>query len=84
MPELVQTIMSMNRKEHNQRKFAASLKGIQLDDDAEEEKEKGSTFEDIQRRALGINASADDVVGITGNRIIIFSDIIVGDISTVA
>ena len=66
MPELVQTIMSMNRKEHNQRKFAASLKGIQLDDDAEEEKEKGSTFEDIQRRALGINASADDVVGLQG------------------
>ena len=66
MPELVQTIMSMNRKEHNQRKFAASLKGIQLDDDAEEEKQKGSTFEDIQRRALGINASADDVVGLQG------------------
>ena len=33
--------------------------------DAEEEK-KGSTFEDIQRRALGINASADDVVGLQG------------------
>jgi len=66
MPELVQTITAMNRKEHNQRKFAASLKGIKLDDDAEEEKEKGSTFEDIQRRALGINASADDVVGLQG------------------
>ena len=64
MPELVQTITAMNRKEHNQRKFAASLKGIQLDDDAEEE--KGSTFEDIQRRALGITASADDVVGLQG------------------
>ena len=57
----------MNQKEHNQRKFAASLKGIQLDDDAEEEKQKGSTFEDIQRRALGINASADDVVGLQGS-----------------
>lgn len=66
MPELVQTITAMNRKEHNQRKFAASLKGIQLDDDAEEEKEKGSTFEDIQRRALGITASADDIVGLQG------------------
>ena len=66
MPELVQTITAMNRKEHNQRKFAASLKGIQLDDDAEEEKQKGSTFEDIQRRALGITASADDVVGLQG------------------
>ncbi len=67
MPELVQTITAMNRKEHNQRKFAASLKGIQLDDDAEEEKEKGSTFEDIQRRALGITASADDVVSLQGS-----------------
>ena len=56
----------MNQKEHNQRKFAASLKGIQLDDDAEEEKEKGSTFEDIQRRALGIKTSADDVVSLQG------------------
>ena len=64
MPELIQTITAMNQKEHNQRKFAASLKGIQLDDDAE--KEKGSTFEDIQRRALGITASADDVVGLQG------------------
>ena len=67
MPELVQTMTAMNRKEHNQRKFAASLKGIQLDDDAEEEKEKGSTFEDIQRRALGITASADDVVSLQGS-----------------
>lgn len=64
MPELVQTITAINEKEHNQRRFAASLKGIQLDDDVEEE--KGSTFEDIQRRALGIKASADDVVGLQG------------------
>jgi hypothetical protein len=64
MPELVQTITAINEKEHNQRKFAASLKGIQLDDDVEEK--KGSTFEDIQRRALGIDASADDVVGLQG------------------
>ena len=65
MPELVQTITAINEKEHNQRRFAASLKGIQLDDDVEE-KEKGSTFDDIQRRALGIKASADDVVGLQG------------------
>jgi hypothetical protein len=64
MPELVQTITAINEKEHNQRRFAASLKGIQLDDDVEEK--KGSTFEDIQRRALGINTSADDVVGLQG------------------
>ena len=66
MPELIQTITAINKKEHNQRKFAASLKGVQLDDDAEEEKQKGSTFEDIQRRALGITTSADDVVSLQG------------------
>ena len=66
MPELIQTLTAMNQKEHNQRKFAASLKGIQLDDAAEKEKEKGSTFEDIQRRALGITTSADDVVSLQG------------------
>jgi hypothetical protein len=65
MPELVQTITAINEKEHNQRRFAASLKGIQLDDDVEEK--KGSTFEDIQRRALGINTSSDDVVGLQGS-----------------
>ena len=64
MPELVQTITAINEKEHNQRRFAASLKGIQLDDDVEEN--KGSTFEDIQRRALGITTSADDVVSLQG------------------
>ncbi len=66
MPELIQTLTAMNQKEHNQRKFAASLKGIQLDDEAEEEKEKGSTFEDVQRRALGIKSSADDIVSLQG------------------
>ncbi len=66
MPELIQTITAINQKEHNQRKFTASLKGIQLDDDVEEEKQKGSTFEDIQRRALGITTAADDVVSLQG------------------
>jgi hypothetical protein len=65
MPELVQTLKSMNEKEHNQRKFTASLKGINLDD-AVEEKE-GPTFDDIKRRAMGINASQDDVVSLQGS-----------------
>jgi hypothetical protein len=65
MPELLQTLKSMHEKEQNQRKFAASLKGIQFDDEAEEK--KGPTFEDIQRRALGIQASGDDVVSLQGS-----------------
>ncbi len=65
MPELVQTLKSMNEKEHNQRKFAASLKGINLDDTAEEK--EGPTFDDIKRRAMGIDASQDDVVSLQGS-----------------
>ena len=65
MPELVQTLKSMNEREHNQRKFAASLKGINLDDPAEEK--EGPTFDDIKRRAMGINASQDDVVSLQGS-----------------
>jgi len=65
MPELIQTLKSMHEKEHNQRKFAASLKGIQIDDEAEEK--KGTTFEDIKRKALGITASGDDVVSLQGS-----------------
>lgn len=65
MPELVLTLESMHKKEHNQRKFAASLKGIQIDDDAEEKKSK--SFDDIKRKALGITASGDDVVSLQGS-----------------
>jgi hypothetical protein len=63
MPELIQTLKSMHEKEHNQRKFA-SLKGIPMDDEAEK---SGPTFDDVKRRALGINASADDVVSLQGS-----------------
>lgn len=65
MPELLQTLKSMQEKEHNQRKFAASLKGIQIDDEAEEK--KGPTFEDVKRKALGITASGDDVISLQGS-----------------
>lgn len=65
MPELIQTLKSMHEKEHNQRKFTASLKGINLDDEVENK--EGSTFDDIKRRALGINASSDDVVSLQGS-----------------
>jgi len=64
MPELIQTLKSMHEKEHNQRKFAASLKGIPMDDEAEK---SGPTFDDVKRRALGINASAYDVVSLQGS-----------------
>ena len=53
----------MREKEQNQRKFAASLKGISLDEPAEQ---TGPSFEDVRRKALGIESSQDDVVGLQG------------------
>ena len=64
MPELIQTLKAISKKETESRKFTASLKGIDLE--GGEEKENSSTFEDIQRRALGIQASGDDVVSLQG------------------
>ena len=63
MPELIQTFKSMQKTEEEKRKFLASLQGINLN---EETKEEGPTFDDIRKRALGINASADDVVSLQG------------------
>ncbi len=63
MPEMVQTFRSMQKTEGDKRKFLASLQGIDLNEDNEEEK----TFDDIRRKALGINASADDVVSLQGS-----------------
>jgi hypothetical protein len=64
MPELIQTLKSISKKETENRKFTAGLKGINLEDEGE--KENSSTFEDIRRRALGITASSDDVVSLQG------------------
>ena len=65
MPELITTLEAIRKKEHEERKFHASLKGVDIDEYKTEE--KGSTFEDIQLRASGINASSDDVVSLQGN-----------------
>jgi len=62
MPELVQTLTAMNRKQTEERKFLASLQGVDL-----EEKQDDTSFEDIRRRALGVTASADDVVSLQGS-----------------
>ena len=63
MPELVQTIESMNKVKEDERVFLASLQGVDL---KEEKQEQGPTFDDIRRRALGVKASADDVVSLQG------------------
>ena len=52
----------MQKTEEEKRRFLASLQGVNLD----EEKTEGPTFEDIRRKALGINASGDDVLSLQG------------------
>jgi hypothetical protein len=65
MPELVQTFKSMQKSESDKRKFLALLQGVDLGQ--EEKEEEGPTFEDIQRRAQGINAAPDDVLALQGS-----------------
>jgi len=64
MPELLQTIESMQEKERQDKIFLASLQGVDLRD--EQEEQKGPTFEDIRLRAMGIEAATDDVVSLQG------------------
>jgi hypothetical protein len=67
MPELIQTLKSFKKQKSEDRKFAAGLKGIELNiDEDEEEVPQGKTFEDIRRKALGINASGDDILSLQG------------------
>ena len=63
---MVQTFKSMQKTEEEKRKFLASIQGVELNVSSNEN-EEGSSFEDIQRRALGINTSADDVVSLQGS-----------------
>jgi hypothetical protein len=64
MPELIQTFKSMQKTEDEKRKFLASLQGVNLN--GEEEKE-GPSFDDIKRRALGIDANGNDIVSLQGS-----------------
>jgi hypothetical protein len=64
MPELIQTLKSMQKLESEKRKFLAMIQGIDLD--SSESQNEGPTFEDIKRRALGIDANSDDIVSLQG------------------
>ena len=65
MPELIQTLKSKKKMDAEHRKFLASIQGIDLGEEEQEEK-KGPSFEDVKRKALGITASGDDVVSLQG------------------
>jgi hypothetical protein len=53
----------MQKREKENRIFLASLQGVDIRD---EQENKGPTFEDLRLRALGINATTDDVVSLQG------------------
>ena len=53
----------MQKREKENRIFLASLQGVDIRD---EQESKGPTFEDLRLRALGINATTDDVVSLQG------------------
>ncbi len=65
MPEILQTLKSKQKAEEENRIFLASLQGVDLRDDKKEK--EGPSFDDVRRRALGINASADDVLSLQGS-----------------
>ena len=60
---MIQTFKAMQKTEEDKRKFLASLQGISLDG---EENQEEKTFDDIRRKALGINADSDDVISLQG------------------
>lgn len=64
MPELLLTLKAKQKVDEENRIFLASLQGVDLRND---EKEKEAiTFDDVRRKAMGIDASADDVVSLQG------------------
>ncbi len=65
MPELITTIDAIKKKDFEDKKFFASLKGVDIGEYANDKK-GGSTFEDVELRAAGINASTNDVISLQG------------------
>ncbi len=65
MPELLTTFKAMQKTEEEKRTFLAMLQGVDLRDKSEEK--EGSTFEEVQMRAMGINANKDDVMSLQGS-----------------
>jgi hypothetical protein len=66
MPELIATLEAIKKKDYEEKKFFASLKGVDIGEN-ENDKKGGPSFEDIQLKAAGINAVSNDVVSLQGN-----------------
>jgi hypothetical protein len=65
MPELINTLDALKKKEHEERKFQASLKGVDIGDYKTEE--RSDKLEEMKLKAAGINAKANDVLSLQGN-----------------
>lgn len=65
MPEVLLTLQAKQKLDEQNKIFLASLQGVDLR--GEDTQKEGPTFDDIRRKALGINASADDVVSLQGS-----------------
>lgn len=59
----MKTIESIQKEKEEERIFSASLQGVDLKGDREKE---GPTFEEVRMKALGVNASKDDVISLQG------------------
>ena len=66
MPELIQTLKAIKKSEEEERKFLAALQGKNLDEDEEEQRE-GPSFDDIQRKVLGIETDKNDILSLQGS-----------------
>mgnify|MGYP003343123922 FL=1 len=62
MPELIKTLEAFHKRREQEMKFQASLQGANFNEDEPETK----TFDDIKRKALGIEANGDDIVSLQG------------------
>ena len=61
----IQDLDALKKKEHEARKFQASLKGVDIGDYKTEE--GSNKFEEMKLKAAGINAKANDVLSLQGN-----------------
>ena len=65
MPELINTLKAVNKRDYENKKFQASLKGIDIGEQ-QDDKKGGPSFEDIELRAAGVNAASNDVISLQG------------------
>jgi hypothetical protein len=61
MPELLAILEASRKNKNDERKFAAALQGVKIDDP-----ETTRSFDDIKRRAMGWDEESNDVASIRG------------------